>query len=102
MVMNLNELNKVQKYLMNKKISYRRTDIFGANGIDEFHQIEVYNKEMKVSFRYESPSQDVICITDEGMLEVYGSIVPKEDEYDSVLSFLNAEDVIKLVEMEGK
>ena len=95
----LSELNKVHQYLINKKISCERYDIF--DDIMEFHQIKVYDNNTLASITgqaYIKADWDVIVQGSYGLLQLYGSIVSKVDNEHDVISYLTAEDVIELIE----
>lgn len=99
----LSELNKVHQYLITNKISCERYDIF--DNTMEFHQIKVYDNNTLASVTtqaYVKADWDVIVDERNGRLQLYGSIVSKVDNKHDVISSLTAEDVIKLVEKEGK
>lgn len=97
----LTELNKLEEYLKSHSIQYERIDqdrIYDQGYLMELerHQICVPVEE---SDRRE---WDAICQWgsygyEEGLLEIMGSIVCKEDG-DSVAGWLTAEDVIKRIE----
>ena len=104
---NLNELNKLEEYLKDNDYIYTRIDNDGdKNPIIDYailntHQIIVYADADK-----EIRKWDAICHYGsygytEGLLEIYGDIVP-ENDYDNVIGWLTADDVIKLLEKENK
>lgn len=100
----LNELNKLEKYLKDNNYIYTRIDKDLANQIQivlNTHQIIVYADADKKIIKW-----DAICHYgsygyEEGLLEIYGDIVP-ENAHDSVMGWLTANDVIKLLEKENK
>lgn len=100
----LTELNKLEKYLKQNSIQYERIDTdktFDANGFLytlERHQICVPVEDDELR------EWDAICQYgsygyEEGLLEIMGSIVHEED-CDSVVGYLTADDVIKRIEKE--
>lgn len=102
----MNELDKLEAYLKDKGIEYKRIDrreyippfypddeLF--KGYGERHQIIVYEHGWR--------SWDAICHCgsygyEQGLLEIYGSIVESGD----VIGYLTADDVIKMIEEESK
>ena len=89
----MSELDKLEQYLKDKGIRYKRieqnTDTWGR------HQINVYDSEGNILW-------DAICHRgsygfEEGLLEIYGKIVTEEDG-DSVVGWLTADDVIKRIQ----
>lgn len=103
----MTELDKLEQYLKGNNISYDREDrdaIYDENGYEvwrEFHQICVPSAyEAKSSF---PGSWDAICHSgsygyEQGLLEIYGSLVDVEKDGDSVAGWLTAEDVISRIE----
>ena len=100
----LTELNKLEKYLKQNGIQYERIDsekTYDANGMLiklERHQICVPSEDE------DRREWDAICQygsygCEEGLLEIMGSIVNEED-CDSVVGYLTADDVIKRIEKE--
>lgn len=109
MEVKLNELNKLEEYLKDHNYIYTRIDKDGKESlfIDyellNTHQLIVYSDESKTR---EYREWDAICHYgsygyEEGLLEIYGNIVP-ENDYDDVMGWLTADDVIKLLEKENK
>ena len=91
----MNELDKLEQYLKDEGIGYSRTD----ENADSWgrHQIVVFGQDAKVAW-------DAICHRgsygfEQGLLEIYGSIVDEEKDGDSVVGWLTAEDVIKRIEV---
>lgn len=94
----MSELDKLQKYLDNKGISYDRTDTETiVLGMDMGrHQINVYKDQEKTALWF-----DAICHYgsygyEDGLLEIMGDIV--ENECDDVEGWLTAEDIINRME----
>ena len=92
----MSELDKLEQYLKDKKISYKRedrpADEFGFN----FHKISVPDDGDDYQW-------DAICHRgsygyEQGLLEIYGSIVDEDKDGDSVVGWLTADDVIKRIE----
>lgn len=84
MTENLTQLDKLEEYLKESGFKYERIDT------KDTHQINVPNSKDK--------EWDAICHYGsygykEGLLEIYGSIVP-EDIGDTVEGYLTAEDVV--------
>jgi len=87
----MSELDKLEKHLKDNGYGYSRID---EDGIWGRHQIIVRGQDGEVSW-------DAICHRgsygfEQGLLEIYGSIVTEEDG-DSVVGWLTAEDVIKRI-----
>lgn len=88
MTENLTQLDKLEKYLKENGVKYERIDTKNT------HQINVPNSKDK--------EWDAICHYGsfgykEGLLEIYGSIVP-ENIGDTVEGYLTAEDVVKRID----
>lgn len=84
------ELDKLQEYLISRRISHER--------IDERNRHQICVPEDGLYCRW-----DVICHRgsygyEEGLLEIYGDIVDWRKDGDSVVGWLTAEDVIRRVE----
>ena len=97
----LRELNKLEQYLKRTGIRYerqdkdKRYDACGAILSLERHQICV------PSIR--DSEWDAICHWgsygyEEGLLEIYGTLVDEKKDGDSVVGWMTAEDVIKRIE----
>lgn len=92
---NLTELNKLDAYLREHNYRIHRLDVY--SDICDTHQIKVYSKDGKFLW-------DAICHRgsygyERGLIEIMGSIVtPEEKEYDDVVGYLSAEDIIKRLE----
>lgn len=87
----MSELDKLEKYLKDNNIRYDRIDEMGRYGR---HQINVLDDCDNILW-------DAICHRgsygfEEGLLEIYGDIV-NDDDNDSVVGWLTAEDVIKRI-----
>ena len=87
MTKNLTQLDKLEKYLKENGIKYERIDTRNT------HQINVPNSRDK--------EWDAICHYGsfgykEGLLEIYGSIVP-ENVGNTVEGYLTAEDVVNRI-----
>ena len=105
MTRDLTQLNKLEQYLKDHKIPYERFDnddipysptITYAFKKSERHQICV------PGYSADNREWDAICQrgsygAEEGLLEIYGSIVP-ENAGDSVEGWLTANDVIERIE----
>lgn len=102
----MTELDKLEQYLKNNNIPYDREDrdamyLDDGEAWREFHQICVPSAyEAKSSF---PGSWDAICHPgsygyEQGLLEIYGSLVDEKKDGDSVVGWLTAEDVISRIE----
>ena len=105
----ITELDKLENYLKENDIEYERIDkgispgiLMGApdfvsGGFGERHQICVPHKGPDCDW-------DVICNYgsygfEDGLLELMGTLVTEEEhEYDSVVGYLTAEDIIERLE----
>lgn len=96
----MTEIDKLEKYLNEKEIPYERIDQYGVAhyGFDR-HQIIVYDGNgnrlwdaicQKYSYGYR-----------QGLLEVMGDAVVKENDGDTVCGYLTAQDVISRLEERG-
>lgn len=103
-MIDLTELNKLEQYLKSKGIPYERIDrkkiqrVLGEEIDWSRHQICVPVED------HERREWDAICQRgsygyEEGLIEIMGSIVHEED-CDSVVGYLTADDVIKRIEKE--
>lgn len=86
----LTELNKLEQYLIDNDIYYRREDY---EGNADWHQIIVYDKNNKQVW-------DAVCHHgsygyNRGLIEVSGNIV--NTRRDGIAGFLTAEQVIKMI-----
>ena len=96
--MEVRELDKLEAYLKEHGYDYDRID--NRHGWDDFHQIIVYHK---LDDGERIRQWDAICHPysyggPEGLLEIYGSIVDEEKYEDSVVGWLTAEDIIRIIE----
>ena len=89
----MSELDKLENYLKENGYSYKRID----ENADTWgrHQIIVFGQDGKISW-------DAICHRgsygfENGLLEIYGSIVDGEKDGDSVVGWLTADDVINRI-----
>lgn len=105
----ITELDKLENYLKENDIEYERIDtemppdiLMGSpvnipRGYGERHQICVPRKGIACDW-------DVICNYgsygfEDGLLELMGTLVTEEEyEYDSVVGYLTAEDIIERLE----
>ena len=102
----MTELDKLEQYLKDNNIPYDREDRdakFLDDGVvwKEFHQICVPCADS--AKRSVPGSWDAICHPgsygyEQGLLEIYGSLVDEEKDGDSVAGWLTAEDVITRIE----
>lgn len=106
---NMTELDKLEAYLKEKGIKYKRVDEdtpvymqialkrdLDLKGLGEKHQIIVYDEKGDCAW-------DAICHYgsfgyEEGLLEVMGSPVVRESDEDEVVGYLTAQDVIDRLE----
>ncbi len=101
---NMDELNKLEQYLKEKKIPYNREKMFPELSAEYGERINVYNKKGKRLW-------DAVCGLgtyggEEGLLEaagqiVTGKIVTGNKYYHEVEGSLTAEEIIRRIE-EGK
>lgn len=105
----ITELDKLENYLKENDIEYERIDtemptdilmgspVIVPRGFGERHQICVLHTGSNCDW-------DVICNYgsygfEDGLLELMGTLVTKEEsEYDSVVGYLTAEDIIERLE----
>ncbi len=92
----MSELDKLEQYLKDNGIRYKRID--KNTGIWERHQIVVLNSNSEIEW-------DAICHRgsygfEQGLLEIYGTLVDYEKDGDSVVGWLTAEDVIKRIKQQ--
>ena len=90
----MSELDKLEAYLKDNGYEYKRTDINSPELYGSTHKIVVTDKDGNYLW-------DAICHRgsygfEQGLLEIYGNIVTEEDG-DSVVGWLTAEDVIKRI-----
>lgn len=86
----LTELNKLEQYLIDNNIYYRREDYEGSS---DWHQIIVYDQNNRLSW-------DAVCHRgsygyNRGLLEVCGNIV--KTSRDGTAGFLTADQVITMI-----
>ena len=100
---NLKELDKLQEYLEKNNILHERIDrsplpaLPGMEAIGGRHQINVIDEDHNVIW-------DAICHYgsygyEEGLLEVMGEALIGHDDVEG---YLTADDVIKMIENQGK
>lgn len=88
----MSELDKLENFLKENGIEYERIDEEGTWGR---HQIVVFGKDGQKGW-------DAICQRgsygfEEGLLEIYGIIVDRKKDGDSVVGWLTAEEVINRI-----
>lgn len=93
----MTELDKLAKYLKENKIPFERYDCDEKYNEDDL-MISLDRHQICVPQYGENCKWDAICQKgsygyERGLLEIYGELVPDEDE-DSVIGFLTAEQVI--------
>ena len=92
----LTELNKLEEYLKTHGCTYERVNQMEINGVRlQKNQLIVYENGKR--------QWDAICHWgsyghEDGLLEIMGSIVDFEEDGDSVVGWLTADDVIKRIE----
>ena len=96
---NILELDKLENYLKEYGYTYERVDLPWSQWRMERHIVIVYDG-VDADGNYGTRLCDAICQPgsygyDAGLLEIYGNIVNKKVDGDSVVGFLTAEDVIK-------
>lgn len=99
----LTELNKLEDYLKENGEVYERVDADGYSPLPEWPELVVGEQHQIIVPHFgEGYEWDAICQRgsygcEEGLQEIYGNIV-NEDDGDSVVGYLTAEDVIKRLE----
>lgn len=98
----MSELDKLEKYLLDHRITYERIDRDAVFDRDKRIVIQYGRHQICVPQSGEECRWDVICHPhsygyEQGKLELYGELVT-EDDGDSVVGWLTAEDVIKRLE----
>lgn len=99
------ELDKLEKYLINHRITFERIDEDAVRDETGRFLIRPARHQIYVPEAGES-RWDAICHPgsygyEEGKIEIYGSLV-KEEDGDSVVGWLTADDVIKRIEAEDR
>ena len=109
------EMEKLEEYLVAHDISYetkwRKMPTLLAYNSDR--SFNVWNREEKLYKQILVPNEekrqwDAICHPgsygfEDGQLEIYGDILtPEDEEYDSVVGHLTADEVIKRIELKEK
>ena len=91
----LTQLNRLEEYLKEHGIQYERID-----------KDDIYfdRHQLIIPHDGEGRQWDAICQYgsygwSEGLLEIYGTLVSKKPQGDSVIGHLTANDVIELIEM---
>lgn len=96
------ELDKLEEYLINHRITFERIDEDMV--CDENRRsIKMDRHQICVPEEGKNCRWDAICHTGSygcelGLLEIYGELVDEQDDGDSAVGFLTAEDVIKRIE----
>ena len=96
---NTKELDKLEQYLKDKSIPYIRID----QDEDEVtslnrHQIMVFDSEDMTTRLWDAICQKYSYGYEQGLLEIMGKPVVKDEDMDTVVGYLTAEDVIKRLE----
>ena len=96
----MTELDKLAKYLKDNHIPFERYDCDKQFDDDDF-TIKLDRHQICVPKWGENCKWDAICQEgsygyERGLLEIYGELVPDEEE-DSVIGFLTAEQVIERI-----
>ena len=96
----LHELDKLEKYLKENGVQYRRIDREGS--LDEHGHIILTDVHQIIC---DEERWDAVCHFgsygyNQGLLEIMGSLVVKSKDHDQVVGFLTADDVI--ARREGK
>lgn len=91
----MSELDKLEKYLKEHGYSYEREDRNDTMSTRNWHQVIVYDGDERL--------WDAVCHYgsygyEDGLLEIYGSIVWEDIDDDSVRGWLTADDVISRIE----
>lgn len=98
----MSELDKLEKYLLDHRITYERIEEGAVFDRERRLVIRFGRHQICVPEAGEGCRWDVICQPysygyEQGKLELYGELVT-EDDGDSVVGWLTAEDVIKRLE----
>ena len=94
----MSELDKLEQYLKEHKINYKRFDQeLDKYGFD-IHKVVISDDKDEYLW-------DAICHRgsygyEKGLLEIYGTLVNEEKDGDSVVGWLTAEDVIERIEQQ--
>ena len=99
------ELDKLEKYLIDHRITFERVDE-DAEFDKKTGLIVKYARHQIFVPEEEESRWDAICQPgsfgyDKGLIEIYGDLV-KEKDGDSVVGWLTADDVIKRIEAEDR
>ena len=97
----MSELDKLEMYLKENEIRYKRIDEPAFipmidDGDVGRHQIVVYDE--KGGRKWDAICQFGSYGYEEGLLEIYGNIVDKKKDGDTVVGWLTADDVIERIE----
>ena len=95
------ELDKLEKYLIDHRITFERVDedaVFDKETglIVKYARHQIFVPEEEAS-RWDAVCQPGSYGYDTGTIEIYGELVTEEDG-DSVVGWLTADDVIKRIE----
>lgn len=95
----MTELDKLEQYLINNRITYERIDkdaVIMPNGryLSSTARHQICVPESGENCKWDAICQPYSYGYEAGLLEIYGEIVTKADG-DSVVGWLTAEDVIK-------
>ncbi len=101
-MVDLMQLNKLEKYLKDNGYVYERIDRYEGDTFHDRHQLNVYEGRMK-NGAFGRFLWDAICHFgsygyEDGLLEIYGNIVDPKKDGDTVVGHLTAADVIKRLE----
>ena len=101
-MVDLMQLNKLEKYLKDNGYVYERIDRYEGDTFHDRHQLNVYEGRRK-NGAFGRFLWDAICHFgsygyEDGLLEIYGNIVDPKKDGDTVVGHLTAADVIKRLE----
>ena len=96
------ELDKLEKYLIDHRITFERVDE-DAEFDKKTGLIVKYARHQIFVPEEEESRWDAICQPgsygyEQGLLEIYGEIVDEEKDGDTVVGYLTAADVIERIE----
>lgn len=99
----MSELDKLEKYLLDHRITYERYEVHEEVDGPAGMTFEMGRHQICVPEEGEVCRWDAICQRgsfgyEAGLLEIYGEIVDEATDGDSVVGWLTAEDVIKRLE----
>ena len=100
------ELDKLEKYLIDHRITFERVDedaVFDRenNTIISYARHQIFVPEEGESCKWDAICQPGSYGYETGKIEIFGELVTEEDR-DSIVGKLTAEDVIKRIEARNR